>query len=179
MPTLLVIDMQPHFDASQRKWLIRNVSAEIRAAMKAEHRIVFLEYTHTPKHPGVAAKNATDRRLIKLVADYADALVIHKQEDDGSAEVAKLLESLDGNYPGAIREEIRVVGVNTCACVAKTVNGMAKIMPKASIVVVGKACNQGWNGGQEEPGNEGLAHINDWANVTVLKVPPGRKTAAA
>lgn len=179
MPTLLVIDMQPHFDASQRKWMIRNVSAEIKAAVKAGYRIVFLEYTHTPKHPGVAVKNATDRRLIKLVAKYIDALVIHKQEDDGSVEVAKLLESLDGNYPGAIREEIRVVGVNTGACVAKTVNGMAKLMPMAGIVVVGRACNQGWRGGQEEPGNEGLTKINDQPNVTVLKVPPVRKSAAA
>ena len=137
MPTLLVIDMQPHFVASQRKWLIRNVSAEIRAAMKAEHRIVFLEYTQIPGRPGVMAKNATDKRLIEVLGDYDNALVIHKQHDDGSVEVAKLLESLNGYDLGAIREKIRVVGVNTGACVAQTVNGMAKMMPGAGIVVVG------------------------------------------
>lgn len=170
MPTLLVIDMQPHFKASQRRWLIKNVSDEIRDAMKVRDRIVFLEYTSIPGKPGVMVKNTTDRRLIKILGDYDNALVVHKQQDDGSVEVAKLIESLDGNHPGAIREKFRVVGVNTGACVASTVNGMAERMPKAKIVVVGKACNEGYGDGQEKPGNSGLTKIDTQKNVTVLKV---------
>lgn len=174
MPTLLVIDMQPRFKASRRKWLIRNVSAEIRAAMKAKHRIVFLEHTRQHERPGVVIQDATDRRLTKLVDKYPKALVIHKQRSGGSAEVVNLLESLKHGYPDAIQEkiqeEIRVVGVNTSCCVALTVNGMAEKMPKASIIVVGKACNEGEGYGQGKPGNSGLENINDQPNITIMKV---------
>ena len=55
MPTLVVVDMQTHFKASQTGWMIEHVSREIRASMQAGHAIVFLEYTRNAGPAGVAA----------------------------------------------------------------------------------------------------------------------------
>ena len=178
MVTLVVIDMQPRFGGSQRKWMIRNVSTEIKAAVKAGRRIIFVEF---PGIYGDPILNATDKRLTKLVAGYDNTFTVQKHKQDGSKEVVRLLRKLAGRT--VIREEIRVVGVNTGACVAETVNGMARKMSKASIVLVGKACNEGWStnsgSGQSRPGNGGLGTISAKPNVTILKVQPKAKTAAA
>ena len=165
MLALVVVDMQPRFGCSQVDWMIENVSREIRAAKKAGHVIIFLEYTDGINGgTGVSVKDATDRRLIDLVSDYDRALVVHKSVRDGSKKVSTVLV---GYYMSG-RNDIRVVGVETPVCVAETVNGLAKAMPAAKITVVGDACNSG-DGNFPYPHTYGQERIETRANVEILQ----------
>jgi nicotinamidase-related amidase len=169
---LLVVDMQPKFKASGRRWLLSAVAREVRAAKSAGWGIMFLEYTRCRDVGGVPLKERTRRRLTDLVADYSEAVVVHKERDDGSAAVLHAAERWYSEGAGNERHldgGIRVVGVNTEACVADTVNGLSAAMPGLEITVVGDACNAF---GGKAPSNDGQEQIviKD-RNVRVLAVP--------
>ena len=173
---LLVVDMQPKFKASGRGWLLRAVAREVRAAKSAGWGVMFLEYTRCRGAGGVKLRDATHRRLTDLVADYGEAVVVHKERDDGSAAVLHAAEGWyepddDDSTARHIDGGIRVVGVNTEACVADTVNGLSAAMPGLEITVVGGACN---GHGGKAPSNDGHEQIaTRGRNVRVLAVPPG------
>jgi len=177
---LLVVDMQPKFKASGRGWLLRAVAREVRAAKSAGWGIMFLEYTRCRGVGGVPLGQATHRRLTDLAADYDDAVVVHKDRDDGSAAVLHAAERWYGTGPGNDRHidgGIRVVGVNTEACVADTVNGLSSAMPCLEITVVGDACN---GHGGTAPSNDGHDRITTGGrNVRVLAVPRRKEGRAA
>jgi len=168
---LLVVDMQPRFEASTRGWLLRAVAREVRAARSAGAGIVFLEYTRRRGDGGVPLTERTHRRLTDLVADYDDAVTVHKGQDDGSAAVLRAAEEWYGDGPGSGRHidgGVRVVGVNTEACVASTVNGLSAALPDLGITVVGGACN---GHGGKAPSNAGHEQIaTKGRNVRVLAV---------
>ena len=170
-----MIDMQPNFRSANRRWLIGRVAREIRAARSAGWGVMFLEYTSGHGSDGtirgVLLKERTHRRLTDLVADYDDAVTVHKGQDDGSAEVLRAAEKWFCEGPGCVRHidgGIRVVGVNTEACVASTVNGLSAAMPAMEITVVGGACNSDCEAGKA-PNNEGHDQIvRKGRNVRVL-----------
>jgi len=170
---LLVVDMQPNFRSSNHRWLLDMVAREVRAARSAGWGVMFLEYTsglNCGVRAGVLLKERTHRRLTNLVADYDDAMTVHKGQDDGSDVVLSAAEGWWGSKSGSGYERhidggIRVVGVNTEACVASTVNGLSAAMPGLEITVVGGACNSGGEG----PNNEGHDLIvTKGRNVRVL-----------
>ena len=131
----------------------------MRAAKTAGWGVMFLEYTsgiNCGVRAGVLLKERTHRRLTDLVADYDDAMTVHKGQDDGSDAVLSAAEGWWGSKSGSECERhidggIRVVGVNTEACVASTVNGLSAARPDLEITVVGGACNSGGKG----PNNDG------------------------
>jgi nicotinamidase-related amidase len=169
---LLVVDMQPKFKASGRRWLLGAVAREVRAAKSAGWGVMFLEYTRCRDVGGVPLKERTRRRLTDLVADYSEAVVVHKERDDGSAAVLHAAERWYSEGAGNERHldgGIRVVGVNTEACVADTVNGLSAAMPDLEITVVGDACNAF---GGKAPSNDGQEQIvTKDRKVRVLAVP--------
>lgn len=170
---LLVVDMQPRFKASKHEWLLKNVANEIRAAKAAGWGIMFLEYSCDGAGSGVALAERTYGRLTRLVAKYKYAITVHKGYNDGSDEVLVAAEDWYGPEVTAmhIDDGIRVVGVNTEACVAATVNGLSKTRPDIEITVVGAACNGEWlaGGGEIKPNNAGQNKIEtDGRNVRIL-----------
>lgn len=159
--------MQPRFKSSMHDWMLKNVADEIRAAKSAGWGIMFLEYTRRGGIGGVQLSERTHSRLTRLVMRYKHAITVHKKQNDGSIEVLCAADKwYDGSYVEHIAGGIRVVGVNTMACVADTVNGLSKFRSDIEITVVGEACNAGGT----EPNNTGQDNIlTDGRNVTVLK----------
>jgi hypothetical protein len=169
---LLVIDMQPNFRSANRRWLIGMVAREIRAARSAGWGVMFLEYTSGYGSDGtirgVLLKERTHRCLTDLLRGYDAAITVHKGQDDGSAEVLRAAEMWFCEGGRYINGGIRVVGVNTEACVASTVNGLSAAMPDLEITVVGGACNSDCKAGNA-PNNEGHDQIvTKGRNVRVL-----------
>lgn len=165
--------MQPRFWASTHDWILENVADEIRAAKSAKWGIVFLEYTRHHGSGGVHLSEKTHGRLTRTVGKYMSAITVHKEQDDGSAAVLNAIEDWWSASELHIDGGIRVVGVNTEVCIAKTVNGLSKAKPDIEITVVGNACNgsQKIYGGGSAPNNDGQDQIvTDGRNVRVLKV---------
>lgn len=164
---LLVVDMQPRFGSSAHDWMLKNVADEIRAARSAGWGIMFLEYSRQCGHGGVSLSERTHGRLTRLVARYRHAITVHKEQGDGSYNVLHAADDWYGDGAKHIDGGFRVVGVNTGACIAMTVNGISKARPATEITVVGGACNAGGI----EPNNAGQDNIvTDGRNVRILKV---------
>jgi len=172
MPLLLVVDMQPNFETSNREWLLENVEREIRAARAAGWGIMFLEYARRVNGCGVPVAHRTHARLIRLVEDYPHAITVHKNSDDGSVDAMCAAEDdwWDDDCAPHLDGGIRVVGVNTDACVAATVNGLSERNSELEITVVGDACN-GHGSATDKPSNDHHHKIvTEGRNVRVLAV---------
>lgn len=107
---LVIIDMQPHFKASKKA--SRHVAKEIRAAMTNEQPIVFVEYCGYGK---------SIRHLRRIAQEYKHVSYIEKCNDNGSREIAAHLKA---EY-GLEMAPLRVVGVNTAACVERTIEPLS------------------------------------------------------
>lgn len=125
-PTLVVIDMQPVFEAAGRPKVIAGVTREIIQTKIANGMIIFVEYsgflpTYTP--------------LLDLVKGYSSRIRIKKRNNDGSEQIVRFLESSD-----CYADHFRICGVNTNACVRDTVSGLLS-KTTAKIEVVRDACD--------------------------------------
>lgn len=126
--TLLVIDVQPYFNAANNRRVIRNCRREIRQAIEDKAGILLIEFL------GCGRSNTG---IAKMISNYDRAFVIIKGQDDGSSEVVAAIEHF--NLP---KTKIKVIGVNTNACVQSTVMGLTRLRTnsKLSISVVADAC---------------------------------------
>lgn len=120
---LIIVDMQAQFGAS--KDVSRHVAGQIRKAMKAGEPIVFVEY----EGYGLSLEH-----LRRIAKDYPLRSSVTKRRDDGSREVSAHLKAEYGLEAPA---SLRVVGVNTAACVAGTAEGLAYMGFKITIVEKG------------------------------------------
>lgn len=125
--TLLIVDMQRAFEASQKPSVIKNCQSLVAQAMKDKAAVIFLEYKDYGK---------THSDITSLTKKYKKAYQVIKYEDDGSNETVKKLKKC--KLP---ERKLRVCGVNTTYCVAATVKGLTSQLPGAKIEVIGKACN--------------------------------------
>ena len=123
--TLVVVDMQPRFEAAKIRRCIDNVLAEIAVAKSEGAAIVVLEYR------GFGPSN---RRITQAVRSYERGYFQEKCWDDGSREVFQMCETYH------LPRNFRVVGVNYGACVKSTAIGLRE--RKHTVVVVKKACRQ-------------------------------------
>lgn len=127
-PTLVVVDMQPHFDAARNPNVVASVTREIIKTILSDGSVIFLEYEGCG--PTIPA-------LFDLTKGYRKRSRIQKPDDDGSKEVKSCLKrrEFDDNY-------IRVCGVNAECCVYSTIEGLLKRLPTSKVEVVKDAC--GW-----------------------------------
>jgi nicotinamidase-related amidase len=126
--TLVVIDMQPYFSASQNESTIGAVERQILRAIACRRPILIVEYEDCGE---------TDRRLMRhLEGKYELYQVVPKRSTDGSQEVARACR-----WMGFPRQHFQVCGVNTDACVRATVSGLAYRLPGALVEVIKEACN--------------------------------------
>lgn len=126
--TLVIVDMQPGFTASLHLATLLQVERRIVEAKSHGWAIVVLENeSHLHGH--------THEQLLKHLAGYKRYVVVPKSDDDGSREVidACVQAGFDLNF-------VEVCGVNTDACVKKTVEGLIVKSPLSSILVFRKAC---------------------------------------
>jgi len=131
MYTLVVVDMQPAFDAANGKRVVDNCFREILLAIKNDFPILFLEFDgYEDTHPKLmdAVKNS----------GYANYYLRSKREDDGSDQIQKSV------YDHGLPRSFRVCGINTDCCVAATVRGLRARFANAPIDVVADACDSNW-----------------------------------
>lgn len=125
--TLVVVDMQPVFEASRHPDTIIAVTTEILAAKQKKWPIILVEYKGCGRtHGGFDA----------LLRGYPRKARIGKWNDDGSAEVIRTLVRREFPY-----QTLRVCGVNTDCCVWATVHGLLNRLEKSKVEVVKRACN--------------------------------------
>lgn len=113
MYTLIVIDMQPEtFIAARDDGTVQNVIREINQAKQNGAAVLFVEYQFNGE---------TDPRLIDAAKGIGAEKykVIHKRRDDGSDRIIKALEA--NGWP---KDRLLICGVNTDACVLRTVQGL-------------------------------------------------------
>lgn len=130
--TLVVVDMQTLFPATQSISLLESVESLITQAFTRSWGVVLLEH---------AGYGATDRKLLSLLSrqsedKLANCAIATKQIWDGSRQVASVCTDL--KLPTG---KFYVCGVNTFECVQDTVIGLSSEFSSAQINVVQSACN--------------------------------------
>lgn len=136
---LLVMDMQTGFAAACDGITIWFVKQEILRAIELNMPVVILEYD-------VDDFGATHREIMELLSGYPRLAVIGRaprrrgqaehERDNGAAEVVEAC--LEHNFHP---EGFRVCGVNSDACVVRTIRGLVSSLPTCLITVVQDACN--------------------------------------
>lgn len=124
--TLVIVDMQGSFKASRA--IIEQVKDEVALASKNSCPIVVLQYQN---------RGRTHDDIMRLIeSSGVKHSVLWKSRDDGSAEVSRV--SYARGYP---KNSFRVCGVNTHACVRRTVVGLTGRFPTSTVNVATAACN--------------------------------------
>jgi len=137
---LVIVDMQPEFEAVNEDWLIEAVCEEIALAKRRNLAIIVLEYD---------GFGETHQDIMDTIGDYPKCFVETKFDDDGSEEVANICTQHD------LPEKFVVCGVNYSACVQRTITGMVyeQHYYAGDIAVLYHACN--------DPENWDYSHRTD------------------
>lgn len=123
MHTLVIIDMQPMFTASKNKKLISNICREIQLSKRNNWPIILVRYSGCGKITSTISKALKNYQNIKCVT---------KDADNGSKEVIRTLKKVTKS------KNLRLVGVNTNACVAQTAAGLSYTY---KVTLVNDCCN--------------------------------------
>lgn len=124
--TLVVIDMQPSFQAANSPQVIVGVTKQILEAKLNNWPIVVLEYDQC---------GSTHPALISLLKGYKHKSVITKKDDDGSKELIKCLQRR--KFP---ESELLICGVNADCCVITTIYGILNKLTNTIIELSKEAC---------------------------------------
>jgi hypothetical protein len=138
---LVIVDMQPRFEAATYKEVRKEVVAEIKRT-KA-NRILLVEYLPCrwniqDKH-SCTCKEIVDAILEKFQDGFGMHFRIFKQDDDGSKAIQEVMSRESSP------DVIQLVGVNLSACVAATAEGLAGVYPNSRIEVIEAACGDDWS----------------------------------
>lgn len=124
--TLVVVDMQPDFEAACCLDAVVGVTEQIIYAKHHKWPIVLVEYEGC---------GATHDAIVKLLKGYKNKARISKCDDDGSREVIRCLQRR--SFP---RHHLRVCGVNADCCVYLTVEGLLDRLESSLIELAKSAC---------------------------------------
>lgn len=124
--TLVVVDMQPEFEAAFCVDAVVGVTEQIIYARNRNWSIVLVEYQGC---------GSTHNAIVNLLKGYPNKARIAKWEDDGSREVIRCIQRR--NFP---RHHLRVCGVNTDCCVYETVEGLLGRLENSVIELAKSAC---------------------------------------
>lgn len=129
---LIVVDMQECFEAANDKETILNVIKAVKEAREKELYIFLLEYSN---------REGTLTEITDHLIGYDKCYHVSKDSDDGSEELMESIEYIKVIEKKEVDiDEFIVCGVNTCACVARTVSGIIEKCDKI-ITLLGDACN--------------------------------------
>jgi nicotinamidase-related amidase len=134
MYTLIVVDMQPGFDAAWDARTIENCIAYVKQAKKDKATIIIMEYGYDNE---CTTYGKTHKSITKYLSRYKNYYRVVKRQDDGSSAV--LTHEVAFHFK---QNDVRVCGVNTTACVARTALGMKERFNLSNVKVLLDACNQ-------------------------------------
>jgi nicotinamidase-related amidase len=129
---LLVLDMQKDFKAAHNIYLLKYITDEIKRAQARGDLIILMGYTLT----GSARHVSHISCIEKLVNNYDAKLKLIKMEDSG----LNALEEAFNKYNVNTIAHIRLVGVNTDACIAKTALDLHEHMNVKKIYILKNGC---------------------------------------
>jgi len=133
MYSLVIIDMQPDFDASYSDDIRGPVLREIAQAIKNDRPILIVEYDY-PYYRNIGKKRTRTLWYIQnALRGYHNRHLVLKENDDGSREVVVKLKELGAG------KNVRVFGVNTDCCVAETAENL--VYRGCNVTIVADACN--------------------------------------
>lgn len=127
-PLLVIIDMQPGFPAAQdalTQWFVRQ---EIECHIEQNLPVLLVEFDSHEMGESFES-------IRTLVESYKHGHIISKSRSDGSAEILAACSRLQ--LPSAV---FRICGVNSDACVLKTVQGLLSASA-CRITIPQDACN--------------------------------------
>ena len=161
---LIVIDCDKTFSAVDR--IVEPVVKEIMRARSRYEWIMFVE---------TDARTVT--RITKHVRGYHKVLKVRKDYDDGSPLIFERIfahywlrsRRLKDKHVGSIRS-VRVVGLNTSACIIKTVYGLRRFV-RVTVVSNAVANSEGMRGAEltiEQHHRGALRRMKTWKNVRVV-----------
>ncbi len=145
--TLIVVDMQAKFSSSLKRSTMRECKTLVSRAIFDDQPIILLEYV---------GFGTTLPSIYNMIDGY-DQVFIGRKNDDGSHEVSGIINGF--SLP---KNNFKVCGVNTDACVLRTVRGLRKRFKTADIEVYEKACNTNYSH------EHGMKLIKDIKNVQVV-----------
>jgi len=122
MYTLVIVDMQPWFEAANDPKTIEVIVEEIRKAKAVNAFIIVLEYDLSDKFLEPEEEN-TSPEIMKELEGYENVAVEIKDRDDGSIWISSVL-----HLHQIINQPVKVCGINTDACVLRTVEGLDSIL---------------------------------------------------
>lgn len=165
---LIIIDVQPRY--KEAAYLIESeVVAEIVKAKRNNESIVVVLY---------GSRTRPLKSVVEALHGYK-YLSVHKTEDDGGESIFSSLLHVSNRVSYTLKhgrlnldttKTIRVCGVNTSACVMKTVRSLSYL--RFPVTVLGYACanrfpkisihKNNWHH------NGALARMDSWKNVEVV-----------
>lgn len=149
MYTLVVVDMQEYFSASNKTTVQRSVQREIRQAMRSGAGILYVEFD---------GYGSTKPELTSLTRKNKRASRVTKSRNDGSTNVVEQLRKRRFNT-----SHLKVTGVNTDYCVFETVQGLREKLPNSKIEVIADACSS------NASHKNGLRKIRRVPNINILR----------
>lgn len=134
MHSLVIIDMQPEFDASFDLRVQHRIIEEIKRTKKEKGDIIVLEYH---------GSGDTHEEITQAIGKYPKQAKVYKDEDAGGLHLYNVLANK--RFP---LHNLIVCGVNTEACVKHTVEEYLEYVPNRKDTVVHylkRGCNTDWN----------------------------------
>lgn len=118
--TLVIIDMQPEFEASNSFITINACKREILKSKSKDEPILFVEYADDYEWSETYCEvtSPTHACLTELALGYKKAQFVSKMDSDGSNEVVDVINS------NKLPNTLRICGVNADCCVSDTVVGI-------------------------------------------------------
>ncbi len=178
---LVIVDMQPYFENSQKPRLIRNVVRLVKWAKESFLPIVVLQYKLANEWRDVDDEyEDTYPEIMKHLDRYPDCVTRWKYTDSGADQALKGFAELGLNVDH--EHTLMVCGVNTNACVYSTISDL-EYQTDCKIKVIAPACNGGYWKAYHSVGSswsETLKHQFTWnhlKNVEVSRIR-NRKLAA-
>jgi hypothetical protein len=126
MPTVVVIDLQPHFTKNLK--LLNNAAKELKTAMQQQYPILLLEYF---------GRGETHQFLLETIKDYKKVYITTKRREDGSKEIRWIC-----NKFFLPTDHFIVFGVYSDGCVLSTVIGMTNWYIDSKIDIITNACDK-------------------------------------
>jgi nicotinamidase-related amidase len=145
---LIVVDMQASFKKVDDPILLGNVKKHVYRAIKKNTPIVLVEYN---------GKGKTHPHIMAILDDYENYEIVRKKEWDGSRLVTKVLRNRWGIKP---QRTVRMCGLYTHACVAKTAEGLSDEGYK--VRVIEEACYAAKD--------NHLDQLEEWEKTKILKI---------
>jgi nicotinamidase-related amidase len=130
---LVIIDMQPRFEASAEKKTNKEIIKQIQEAKKKKAPIIVLEYWGEPK---------TRLNIRRALGNYEKVHRVIKENDSGASVLKPVLRALDKDDKKKII--LKVCGVNTGACVYRTVKDISTYHRVKQVHVIWDGCNDNW-----------------------------------